>query len=187
MVFTGILNYSYILQAIGWPFGTRLETLVVVYNKCMNLSDLKIFVQNIVNDAKSLKDKHIDEIDAPVNYACIFSHSMDEFKHLVEIVSEMGEILFDTDKGPVFHITPLVTVAGNLKILKIRKPFKERPERGDADFTIRNYEDFKKNYLGQVGFRLIKKRDFEMVELADKTFDVLAYFSNPPLDEQYNI
>lgn len=98
----------------------------------------------------------------------------------------MGTILEETDKGPLFRITPLTTVAGNLKILKIRMPFANRPERGDADFTVHNFENFKKTYLSRPGFNLITKPSFEMVELLDPKFDVLAYFSHPPLDEQYS-
>jgi hypothetical protein len=47
----------------------------------------------------------------------------------------------------LFKIEPLVTVAGNLQILKIRKYDKEHTEWGDADFTIENFDDFKNKYL----------------------------------------
>lgn len=33
----------------------------------------------------------------------------------------------------------------------------------------------------------MEKPDFYMIELMDPKFDVRAYFSNPPLDEQLNL
>lgn len=153
----------------------------------MTTLELQTIVQNIVKDAVFLKNKHTDQINAPVNYACIFTHSQNEYELLKNVASQMGTVLKETDKGPLFHITPLITVAGNLKILKIRMPFANRPERGDADFTVHDYENFKKIYLSQPGFGLIAKPSFEMVELLDTKFDVLAYFSHPPLDEQYGL
>ena len=153
----------------------------------MTISELQIMIQDIVKDAVVLKNKHTDQIKAPVNYACIFTHSQKEYELLKNVASQMGTVLEETDKGPLFHITHLTTVAGNLKILKIRMPFANRPERGDADFTVHDYENFKKTYLSQSGFSLIAKPSFEMVELLDTKFDVLAYFSHPPLDEQYGL
>ena len=79
------------------------------------------------------------------------------------------------------------TVAGLLKLLKIRHPDSTRPERGDADFTVTNFVVFKKKYLSKKEFKLIKRKNFEMIELMDPEFDVRAYFSNPPLDKQLNI
>jgi len=90
--------------------------------------------------------------------------------------------------GPVYHIQPIKTVSGNLKLLKIRKPDSTKPELGDADFTVGNYSEFKKKHLSKTGFKLIPKReDFEMIELVDSKFDVRAYFSHPPLDKQLGI
>ena len=153
----------------------------------MTTLELQIIIQNIVKDAVVLKNKRTDQINAPVNYACIFTHSQDEYELLKNVTNQMGTVLEETDKGPLFHITPLATVAGNLKILKIRMPFANRPERGDADFTVHDYENFKKTYLSQPGFNLISKPGFEIMELIDPEFDVLAYFSHPPLDEQYGL
>ncbi len=70
-------------------------------------------------------------------------------------------------------------------MLKIRFPDSTRTERGDADFTISNFFEFENIYLSKPGFKKIQKPDFYMIELMD--FDVRAYFSNPPLDEQLNL
>jgi hypothetical protein len=42
-------------------------------------------------------------------------------------------------------------------------------------------------YLNQKRFKLIKRPEMEMIELADPLFDVRAYFSYPTLAETLNI
>ena len=154
----------------------------------MKIDELKSFVQGIVKDATKLKNKHTNEINAPVNYACIFSQNDTQYHDLINTAKKIGKIIEQTPKGPLFQIAPLKTVSGFLKILKIRIPDVTRPERGDADFTVSDYPKFKEKYLPQAGFKLIKKReDFEMLELMDSEFDVRVYFSNPPLDKQFGI
>jgi hypothetical protein len=153
----------------------------------MDTGDLKIKVQNIVEKATILKNKHINNKNTPVNYACIFSQSKKEYNDLVKVTQKIGRVIKETPTGLLFHIKPLQTLSGVLKLLKIRLPDNTRPESGDADFTISNFPDFKKKYLSKNGFKLIKREDFEMIELVDSEFDVRAYFSNPPLDKQLNI
>ncbi|TKJ17610.1 hypothetical protein CEE44_03690 [Candidatus Woesearchaeota archaeon B3_Woes] len=153
----------------------------------MNTEDLKKLVKNIVEEATILKNKHIDFKDIPINYACIFSQSEKEYQELLEISRKIGTMIKETPSGFLFHISPLETISGTLKLLKIRFPDSTRPERGDADFTISNFSRFEKKYLSKKGFKLIKKENFYMIELMDPKFNVRAYFSNPPLDLQLNI
>jgi len=153
----------------------------------MTVENLKSHIQEIVDKAKKLKDKHTDSFAAPVNYAAIFCQSWDEYNQLLEVVGQFGKIVENTPTGPLFHIFDLETVAGYLRLLKIRKPDEARKESGDADFTVDNYAEFKNMYLNENGFKLIEREKFEMIELADNDFDVLAYFSNPPLDQQLGI
>lgn len=153
----------------------------------MNTEDLKNRVKSIVEKATTLKNKYVDDKNTPVNYACIFSQNKEEYNELLEATRKIGNIIKETPTGLLFHIEPLKTVSGVLKLLKIRVPDPTRPELGDADFTISNFPDFEKKYLPKRGFKLIKKEDFVMIELMDSNFDVRAYFSNPPLDVQLNI
>ncbi|MCD6230038.1 MAG: hypothetical protein J7K00_04530 [Candidatus Diapherotrites archaeon] len=153
----------------------------------METEDLKKQVQGIVKQSCELKNKYTAEQNAQVNYACIFSQSSEEFEILIKVANKIGKIIKDTPTGPLFEINPIKTVAGNLRLLKIRNPDKTRPERGDADFTVFNYFDFKNKYLPKDGFKLIERKDFEMIELVNFDFNVRAYFSNPPLDEQLGI
>ena len=158
----------------------------------MEIDYLKKRILNIVAQATALKNKHIDDRivqtkNAPVNYACIFSQSEEEYNELVETVLKIGKVIKETQSGLLFHIEPLDTTAGKLRILKIRLPDNSRPELGDADFTILTFPVFKKEYLVKKGFKLIQRENFEMIELMDSEFDVRVYFSNPPLDKQLGI
>jgi hypothetical protein len=145
-------------------------------------------ILDIVRQATKLKDAYTSEESAPVNYACIFAQSQAEYDEFVKSASDIGKIIDNTSSGPLFRIDPLDTVSGKLQLLKVRMPDATRPERGDADFTVSDYPTFKRKYLAKQGFKLIKKENFEMIELMDPySFNVRAYFSNPPLDKQLNI
>lgn len=149
----------------------------------MTLEEFKNLVKQIVKESCKLKDSFTDEKDAPVNYACIFCQSDEEYKIFFSLAEELGKVIKDTATGPLFHIKDLETVAGNLKLLKIRKPDETRKERGDADFTVSDYIAFKNKYLHQPKFSLIEREDHEMIELVDSSFNVRTYFSYPPLDQ----
>lgn len=153
----------------------------------MEKETFKELIQDIVEQACELKNKHTDEKDANVNYACIFSQSEKEYKELLELAQQIGQVIKDTPTGPIFRIDDLDTVAGKLRLLRIRIPDKTRPERGDSDFTVKGYPLFKEICLQKPNFKLIEREDFEMIELMDSSFNVRVYFSNPPLDQQLGI
>ena len=153
----------------------------------MKSEDLIVLVQDIVKQACELKNKHTNQVNAPVNYTCIFSQSELEYNALISETKKMGAVIKETATGPLFRIQPITTVSGKLKLLKIRYPDKTRPERGDADFTVSNYSEFKKKYLPKKGFKLISRDNWEMIELMDSESDVRVYFSHPPLDVQLGI
>src|SRR3989338_3119980 len=153
----------------------------------MNLTELKNTIQTIVAEATKLKNKHTDETDAPVNYACIFSHSEDEFGVLIKLASQFGSIIKETPTGPIFLIQTISTVSGNLRILKIRKSYENKPQLGYVDFTIKDYEGFKKKHISQANFTLTIREGYEMIGIKDASYNVFAYFAYPPLNKQLNI
>ncbi|MBI4094702.1 MAG: hypothetical protein HY435_00725 [Candidatus Liptonbacteria bacterium] len=153
----------------------------------MNPKEFKTLIQIIVAEAAKLRDARTTEHQAPVNYACVFSQSDEEYELLLTVAKQLGKAVQETAMGPVFYIEPLDTVAGDLRLVKIRKPDPKRTERGDADFTVTDYLTFKKTYFGKPGFRIIERPNMEMIELADPGFNVLAYFSNPPLGKVLNL
>lgn len=153
----------------------------------MTTDELQGLVHEIVAKAHRLTVAYTNEHEAPVNYACVFAHSQAGFDELVQAAQQLGPVVENTAMGPVFHITPLATEAGPLRLLKIRQPDTKRREIGDADFTVADYEAFKKTYLGKSGFRLIQRPTMEMLELSDPAFDALAYYSHPTLAEVLRI
>ncbi|MDO8619810.1 MAG: hypothetical protein Q7R64_00480 [bacterium] len=152
----------------------------------MTVADIKILAQQIVAEARKLSVAHTNEGAAPVSYACIFAHSQSEYQEMVKVVGELGPVVKETPMGPIFHITPLTTESGVFTLLKVRRPEDRRPQLGYADFTVSNYERFKGTYLGTTDFRLITRPQYEMVELSDKAFNVLAYYAFPSLPEVLN-
>lgn len=153
----------------------------------MHVERLKLIVREIVEDAVKLKNEHTGETDAPVNYACIFAQSKGEYEELLQAAQKLGSAIKETPSGPLFQLEPLQTVSGPLQLLKVRAYDESRPERGDADFTVSDYLSFKKNKLGKSGFKIIERKDSEMIELMDPSFDVRVYFSHPPLDQQLGL
>ena len=153
----------------------------------MDVAEFQELVKSIVKDSNKLKDSHTVEKEAKVNYACVFAQDSNSYGEFLKAANELGKVIDDTPTGPLFQIAPLDTIAGRLKLVKVRKPDPSRKERGDADFTVSDYDSFKEMYLSKPGFRLIERPKFEMIELTDSRFDVLAFFSNPPLDKQFRV
>lgn len=149
--------------------------------------DFNKIIDYIVKECIKLKDKYIQEKNLKVDYVCIFSHSVEEYNGLLRYAEKVGKVVDETPTGPVFAFTiPPETIAGRPKLLKIRKSDETRPQRGDVDFNT-SYEGFKKKYLDDKQFTLIKREGFEMIELKDSVFDVLVYFSNIPLSKQLGV
>jgi hypothetical protein len=153
----------------------------------MNIAEFEKLVSEIVRDATELKDVHTDQQGISVGYACIFSQSEEEYRKLVAVAEEIGRVIEDTKMGPVFLVSPLETVAGVLRIIKVRKPDPTRKERGDADFNVTDYPDFKERYLNLPGFSLIEREKAEMIELIAPDANVRCYFSNPPAEKQFGL
>ncbi|MCH8821864.1 hypothetical protein IID23_05100 [Patescibacteria group bacterium] len=141
-------------------------------------------VDYIVNETIQLKNKYTDEISAPIDWVAVFAQNGQEYESFLKETRSMGKIVKDTSTGPIFKLdSPIKTKAGELFIIKIRKPDKTRPQRGDADFRIDNYKEFKEKYFSDKHFSLIERKDYQMLELKDSDFDVLVYFSNPPISK----
>ena len=143
----------------------------------------KIIVQEILMRATALKNEFTKEHKATAAWVCIFSQNNEEYNELLAEAEKLGSILKETENGPNFLLDQ--PIAGTVKILKIRKHDPEKPERGDADFTVSNYSIFKKECEGKDNFKIIPKDGFEMVELTNPGAAVRVYFSNPPIEEQY--
>ena len=143
----------------------------------MTIDQFKNFIQDIVVSSCELKDTHTEEKNAAVNYVAVFAQNDLEYKKFIELAKQIGKVTETTKTGDLFVIDPIDTKSGKLQRLKVRMPDKTRPERGDADFTVADYQLFKQSCPTKIGFSLIERDDYELIELIDPAFDVRTYFS----------
>ncbi|MFA6322039.1 MAG: hypothetical protein WCX71_01010 [Candidatus Buchananbacteria bacterium] len=144
----------------------------------------RIIVQEILIRAMALKDKYTNEREATAAWICIFSQNDKEYQELLTEAQKLGDV-FETDLSGTKLLLDEPPMGSNARILKIRKPDPKKPEKGDVDFTVSNYANFKKEYQNKKNFKLIQRDSFEMLELTEPGATVRAYFSNPPIEEQY--
>ena len=74
-------------------------------------------IKNIVKNAEILKDKYTDQKNVAVNYACVFCQSEKEQNDFLKETHKLGTIIKETPSGPLFKISPIETVAGQLQPL----------------------------------------------------------------------
>ena len=151
----------------------------------MTSQELEILIREIVVKAVGLKNKFTTEPNAPVNYACVFAQNPEEYQDLIKAAASLGQTIKEMSNGLLFALDGIETISGTLLLLKVRQPDPTKPERGDADFTVANFDAFKHAYLSKPGFKLIERPQLkmEMVELMQPGHNVRVYFSNPPLAE----
>lgn len=155
----------------------------------MDMDTITEILEYIIPKTLELNRLYIPNESVRVNYSAIFCQSDAEYEELNKKAAQIGNVTEDTPTGPLYKFhKPLQTLAGPLWLLKIRKPDSTRPQRGDADFTLKDYNSFKEKYLKDNGhFKIIDRRNFEMIELKDSKFNVISYFSNIPLTVQLGI
>ncbi len=151
------------------------------------MNNLITIINYIVSRSTELKNKFTNASAAPVEFSCIFCHNEEEYGEFTNTIQALGKIAEKTQSGFTYLLdNPLVTVAGPLRLVKIRKPDNQRIERGDADFNT-DYQNFKKLYERDLKFELIKRETFEMLRLSDPAFDVMACFSSIPKSKELGI
>jgi hypothetical protein len=144
-------------------------------------------VARIVAAAADLKNRATDQANAPVSWCCIFTQNEADYYDLVSLFSELGTLANDTKSGPVYVVPPIPTIAGPVRVVKVRRPDPTKPELGDADFRIEPYEPFWLKYQDVPGFKVIERDAFVMIELMEPGSNVRVYFSNPPVEEHDGI
>lgn len=144
------------------------------------MNNLITTINYIVSRSAELKNRYTDASSAPVEFVCIFCQNEEEYKQFTNSIETLAKVVERTQSGFTYLLDkPIVTVAGPLRLVKIRKPDPKRPERGDADFNT-DYKNFKKRYQRNPEFELVKRETFEMLRLSNTNFDVMACFSNIP-------
>lgn len=138
-------------------------------------------VEYVARTTTLLAEKIVGE-PFPIKSLTIFSHDQLEYENLVKILAELG-MPYNESNGPrvVLH-NPIIAGDNKITHLRIRKPDLERPQVGCNDFET-DYTAFKEQYLDAHpgNLRLIKRPAYEMIELSDPEFDVLAYVVSPEI------
>ena len=151
------------------------------------MNKLVITINYIVSHSKELKDRYTSESTAPIEFGCIFCQDENEYKEFTDSIEKLGKIVEETHSGFTYLLDePLKTIAGPLRLVKIRTPDPNHLERGDADFNT-DYKEFKSRYEKNPKFELVKKETFEMLRLSDPKFDVMTCFSNIPKSKDLGI
>ncbi len=153
----------------------------------MNSKQLIEKIKEIQRGITKIKNEYISEGNLILDYITIFSHSDKEFEELIEIAGEIGKRV-DEHNGPVFKLKINIKFGnGALKIFRIRKPDKERPQKGCGDFKVPDYREFKKKYFGRKNFVFFDYGEFEFLGIHDLTKQYLVYFPDKPITEQLGI
>jgi len=144
-------------------------------------------INYIVSHSTKLKDRYTSASTASIEFACIFCQNEEEYKEFTKSIETLGKIIEKTQSGFTYLLDkPLETTAGPLRLVKIRKPDLDRPERGDADFNT-DYKNFKDRHQRNPRFELVKRETFEMLRLSSPKFDVMACFSDIPKSKDLGI
>lgn len=151
------------------------------------MNNLITTINYIVSRSTELKNKYTNATSAIVEFACIFCQNEEEYKQFTNSIETIGKIVERSQSGFTYLLyNPLSTVAGPLRLVKVRKPDPNRSERGDADFNT-DYKNLKKIYEGDPKFEVIKREKFEMLRLSDPDFNVMACFSSVPKSKELGI
>lgn len=141
-----------------------------------NQEELLKTVKYIATESSKMAKKVIG-LAFPIKSVTVFSHSEQEFELLTGILSKLGKP-YNYNNGPRVELHEVIQVNGNrITHLRIRKPDGERPQVGCNDFEA-DYKAFKRKYLEKYpeNLSMIRRPEYQMIELRDEGFDVLAYF-----------
>ncbi|MBN2015403.1 hypothetical protein JW766_01080 [Candidatus Dojkabacteria bacterium] len=140
-------------------------------------------IEQIARGISEVKDQYISEKGLKIDYITIFSHSNSEFRTLIKFSKKLGKRI-DEHNGPVIKLTkPMKLGKDILKVFRIRKPDKQRPQIGCGDFKVKEYDSFKKKYLGRKNFELFTGEGFEFIGIHDPNSQFLVYFPSETLTE----
>lgn len=144
-------------------------------------------INYIVSRSTELKNKFTNASTASVEFVCIFCQNDGEYQEFTLAIETLGKIAETTTSGFTYLLNePIVTSAGPLRLVKVRKPDPKISKRGDADFNT-DYQIFKEVHQGDPKFELIKRETFEMLRLSDPDFNVMACFSSIPKSKELGI
>lgn len=153
----------------------------------MNIERLEILTNEILRKSSGLISVYGIQECLVLNYVCVFAQNRNDNKLLIQMAHQLGKEIRLTHSGPLFKIPTLKTVIGDLNFLKIHTPDAMKSILGYSDFSFPDYSAAKPNYLSRSGFKLIERKEMEMIELMDPQYDVRVYFSYPSFGNLYSL
>ena len=132
-------------------------------------------IQYVATETSRLAKKIVNKTFL-IKSLTVFTHSEPEYELLIQILANMGKP-HSYNNGPRVELyEPIIIDSNQITHLRIRKPDPDRPQIGCNDFET-DYRGFKKEYLSKHpdNLRLVKRSEYEMIELYDPEFKVLAY------------
>lgn len=146
-----------------------------MYKSIQNQEELIEVVKHVATETLRMAQKVVGK-GFPIKSLTVFAHSQPEFELLTEILAKIGKP-YNYNNGPRVELyEPIEVGEDRITHLRIRKPDPGRPQVGCNDFEI-DYEAFKSEYLSRhpENLSLIKRIEYDMIELHDPEFNVFAY------------
>lgn len=156
----------------------------------MTWKDIQEIIQYIVHKGLLALEGSSAQDKSPIDFVSIFSKDDLEFNQLTEAIEPRAKkIKSDTGITGITYLlsTSIQTEAGELKIVRIRKPDPTRPQRGAPDFRVPDYKSFKEECLNKNSgnYTILMRKGFELVEI--KGINVLVYVPNVPISEELGL
>lgn len=152
----------------------------------MTQQEMEEIIQYIVRQGVETVQANLGEQVVAIDYLAIFSKDEREYTAIEHLLEPLGSEVDkeNTKTGRTFLLNdPIQTPAGNLPVVKIRKPDLTRPQRGAPDFRVSNYLELKEKFLSSSGnFTLMMRKNYEMIEV--KGVDVLTYIPSKSFAER---
>jgi len=146
---------------------------------------IKKIILEIIDEANLIIKKRINE-NLLIDLVDIFPKDKNEKEKLTKEIQKISKKISSTNTGNIYYLdNSILTKFGPLSLIKIRIVDKNKTQRGAPDFKVKNYSNFKKKYLNKKGFKLIIRKDYEMLEFQGK--NLLIYFPNETLSESLEI
>src|SRR2546422_948070 len=86
----------------------------------MKIDELKCLVRDIVANSLRLSATHTSEKKVPVNYACVFTHGIDEYEDMINVARQLGPIAKDARRGVTRTSLFSIMIHSRINILESR-------------------------------------------------------------------
>ncbi len=101
----------------------------------METFTLQNIVKEIIDHARTERNKTNPESRTPVNFVSVFPQTKFEYIKLLAAAHALGKLIKETPEGSIFSVPLMETSCGQLSLIKICGSVSSKGERGLADFS----------------------------------------------------